>query len=184
MPTVRKIWIHTIAIAPFFFFKEQVERHIGLPLCLIVALIVALSARYLAERVGSEQLLDTEPLSIGDARRLVESLANDPARIKAVLATPGQHIPETLGTATKESFRMYSEVSSIDDSLVLDVATIQKSNYVAEFWSLGHCEDWDVVQRPGSDEVFVIEGALCDHEDMEVRFPSVYHLIMNEAEAD
>ena len=43
-------------------------------------------------------------------------------------------------------------------------------------------EDWDVVQKPGNDEVFVVEGAETREAEMEVRFPSVYHLVLDEAQ--
>jgi hypothetical protein len=48
--------------------------------------------------------------------------------------------------------------------------------------TIGHSEDWDVVQKPGSDEVFVVEGAETREAEMEVRFPSVYHLVLDEAQ--
>jgi hypothetical protein len=51
--------------------------------------------------------------------------------------------------------------------------------YIDGFLSIGHCEDWDIVQRPGHDDVFVVEGSETSEDEME-RYPTVYHFIFHE----
>lgn len=49
---MKRIWIYTIAIAPFFAFKERIENQIGLPMFLLATLALGLAARAVAERFG------------------------------------------------------------------------------------------------------------------------------------
>jgi hypothetical protein len=178
---VRKIWIYTIVIAPFFAFKEQAERQLGLPLCLLAALIIALLARLIAERYGSDLTIDVDPLPIIDACALVVAdIAKDTEHLTVRVATGEREVSEALGTATQDFFRRYDGVRSVDGRLVLDVAEIRLSKYVEGLWSIGHYEDWDVVQRPGSDEVFIVEGPEMAEDDMDICFVSIYHLVLNE----
>jgi len=60
---------------------------------------------------------------------------------------------------------------------------IKPSDYMHGYLSIGHSEDWDIVQRPGDDEVFIVEGSETSEDEMDVRFPSVYHLILDACEA-
>jgi hypothetical protein len=112
------------------------------------------------------------------------SLAESVSQGKLIARRPGQaRIPDTrLGPITQEFFAEYALVQSPLGGLVVATSEIAPSEYLAGFISIGHSEDWDVVQRPGADEVFVVEGSE-DEEELAVRFPTVFHFLVAEANA-
>ena len=87
-----------------------------------------------------------------------------------------------LGPITQQFFAEYALAQSQLGGLVVAASEIAPSEYLAGFVSIGHSEDWDVVQRPGTDEVFVVEGSELE-EELEIRFPTVYHFLVAEANA-
>jgi hypothetical protein len=89
---------------------------------------------------------------------------------------------EQLGPITREFFSRYGALRTRCGGFQLAAAEVRASEYVRGYLSIGHSEDWDVVQWPGSDEVFVVEGAETCEANMDVRFPSVYHLILDETQ--
>lgn len=178
---MRKIWIYTIAIAPFFTLKDVIERHLGTPLFLVVAVAVALAARAVAERFGRDGPLPGKRLSTEEARGRFADLARDSKKLIVVLATCDQDVPENLGPATRDFFAQYENVRSTSEEIVVSVAEIRPSD-IQRFWSIGHCEDCDIVQLCGSDEVFVLESGGSVDDELTLRYPSIYHLFVDTAE--
>jgi hypothetical protein len=53
---IRKVWVYVIALSPFAFFYEQIKNLIGNDFVFVlIGVVVALSARYIAEKVGAEK---------------------------------------------------------------------------------------------------------------------------------
>lgn len=119
-----------------------------------------------------------------DLQAARQQLAEMVRRGELVADSPGQFdlTQAELGIVTKQFFAEYSAVRSIRGGLVVARSEIAPSEYLAGFISIGHSEDWDVVQRPGSDEVFVVEGGETENA-LEIRFASVYHFLLAEASA-
>jgi hypothetical protein len=114
-----------------------------------------------------------------EARRLVDAFAEGGGRLTVTLANGKSVIPAGLGPLTQEFFETYDSVESNDCGFEFDVNEIRPSVYINGFISIGHYEDWDVVQRPGRDDVFVVEGSETTETEMEW-FPTVYHFVVHE----
>ena len=82
-------------------------------------------------------------------------LAESISRGKLIASVPGQPCFQQaeLGPVTQQFFAEYSLVQSPMGGLVVAASQVAPSEYIAGFISIGHSEDWDVVQRPGADEV-------------------------------
>lgn len=122
------------------------------------------------------------PLSIEEARVKVDDIV---ARGDKIFVEPfGGPMAgsEHLGPTTREFFAKYGRLRSRDGGFRLSVTEIKPSDYIHGYLSIGHSEDWDVIQRPGDDQVFVVEGSEVREAEMEVRFPSVYHLVLDEVQ--
>lgn len=63
---------------------------------------------------------------------------------------------------------------------MLSSVAIRPSEHIRGFLSIGHSEDWDMIQRPGQDEVFITGGE--DSRELEkcISFPTVYHSVLDE----
>lgn len=123
-----------------------------------------------------------ESLSIEQAQALVEGIV---AKGEKVVVEPVDGTPafaEKLGPATRQFFARYGSLSTRRGGFRLAASEVHASEYMNGYLSIGHSEDWDVVQKPGRNEVFVIEGAESGETEMEVCFPSVYHLVLEEAQ--
>ena len=156
-----------------------------LGILVVIAYYILLTRR--TKRVMSipmplQQRLETESTSVEQARALVDDFIAKGAKLLAEPADKSKPVPEELGPITREFFSRYGTLRTRRGGFKLAAADVQASEFVRGFLSIGHSEDWDVVQRPGSDEVFVVEGAETRETEMEVRFPSVYHLVLDEAQ--
>ena len=87
---------------------------------------------------------------------------------------------DALGPVTRAFFAEYPSLRSKSGGLRLTAADVHPSQYVAGFISIGNSEDWDIVQRPGDDQVYVVEGSERHPHEFEVSFLTVYHLVLNE----
>lgn len=114
-----------------------------------------------------------------EARRQLAALVERGDRLTVTLADGKSVIPAGLEPLTQEFFETYDSVKSNDCGFELDVNEIRPSVYIVGFISIGHYEDWDVVQRPGGDDVFVVEGSEKTEAEMEW-FPTVYHFVVHE----
>lgn len=121
-------------------------------------------------------------LSIEQARLIVDELVVKGQYLVAEPAEQGVSPPAHVGLLTKEFFSTYRSIRTRNGGFRLTAADVRPSEYVRGYVSIGHSEDWDVVQKPGNDEVFVVEGSETSEVEMEVRFQSVYHLVIDEAE--
>ena len=90
-----------------------------------------------------------------------------------------EHAASGLGPLTREFFETYDSLKSNDCGFELDAKEIRPSIYVVGFISIGHYEAWDVVQRPGANDVFVVDGTEATEAEMEW-FPTVYHFVVHE----
>lgn len=106
------------------------------------------------------------------------------ARGEKLIATPAgeaRPLSVNLGPITSEFFSRYDTLKTPRGGFELSAAGIRASEYLDGFLSIGHSEDWDVVQRQGADEVLIVEGAETSESEVETRFVSVYHLLVDEA---
>lgn len=122
------------------------------------------------------------PLSVEEARAKVDGIIADGEKLVVEPVGGAVRGPEQLGPTTREFFAKYGSLRLRHGGCRLSVAEIKASEFLHGYLSIGHSEDWDVVQRPGDDEVFVVEGSETREVEMDVRFPSVYHLILDEAQ--
>lgn len=125
-------------------------------------------------------LRSEKPLSVEEARAMVDNLIAKGERLFVEHADSLVPLPEQLGPITREFFSKYASLHTKLGGFVLSVAEIRPSEYVQGYLLIGHSEDWDVVQKLGDDQVFVVEGAENSEIEMEVRFPSIYHLVLDE----
>ncbi|MGE4243616.1 MAG: hypothetical protein AB7E83_24420 [Ramlibacter sp.] len=89
-----------------------------------------------------------------------------------------------LGPITREFFMTYGKIWSEGGGLELAATAVASSEHRPGHLSIGHSEDWDIVQRPGQDEVFIVEGSEGLASAPEICFSSVYHLLVEEAGKD
>jgi hypothetical protein len=123
-----------------------------------------------------------QPISIEQARAMVDELIARGETLFVEQADKAVELPESLGSTTRECFSRYGVLRTRRGGFQLAASEVHPSKSVRGYLSIGHSEDWDVVQKPGGDEVFVIEGFETREDEMEVRFPSVYHLALDEAQ--
>jgi hypothetical protein len=120
-------------------------------------------------------------LSVDEARVMVQILVIQGEKLLTETADTAVALPEELSQTTKEFFSKYGALKTRNGGFRIAVSDVKPSEYASGYISIGHSEDWDVIQIPGNDEVFVIEGAETSAAEMEVRFQSVYHLVLDEA---
>lgn len=155
---------------------------------LVVACYFLLSSRpaqrMAADSMSSPPKNEVSLMSLEQARALVDELIAKGEKLYAEPAGAADSMHAQLGPITQEFFSRYSALRTRRGGFELSAAGVGASEYFHGFVAIGHSEDWEVVQRPGADEVFVIEGAEADEDEMETRFPSIYHLVVDEAFAD
>jgi len=120
-------------------------------------------------------------MSLEEARTAFDNLIAEGGELYVGPADSATPLPEGLGPITREFFSRYGTLKTRLGGFELSAAGIRASEYIHGFVSIGHSEDWDVVQRLGNDEVFVVEGSETQEAEMETRFPSIYHLAVDEA---
>jgi hypothetical protein len=113
-------------------------------------------------------------MSLEQARMMVDDLISKGEELSINPVDKTKLLPDGLGPITREFFSKYGALTIW--GFELSAAEIQASDYIRGFLSIGHNEDWDIVQWPGTDEVFVVESA---EAGLDLRFPSVYHLIVD-----
>lgn len=122
-------------------------------------------------------------MSTEEARIMVDELVARRDHLIAAPSTPRDGNLDQFGPITREFFAKYGVLRTRNGGFQLSLADVKQSEYMSGFISIGHSEDWDVIQKPGADEVFVVEGAETREADIDVRFPSVYHLVLDEVES-
>jgi hypothetical protein len=133
-------------------------------------------------RMASTPASRSKFMPVDQARALVDDLIAKREKLFVEPADSAALLPDQLGPTTREFFSRYGAVSTRRGGFRLAAVDVRPSEYARGFLSIGHCEDWDVVQKPGNDEVFVVEGAETRETEMDARFPSVYHLVLDEAQ--
>ena len=125
---------------------------------------------------------ELEHRSIEQARALIDDLIARGEKLFVEPADVSVILPEKLGPTTREFFARYGTLRTRLGGFRLAAADIRPSEHLRGYLSIGHSEDWDLVQQPSSDQVFVVEGYETRESELEVRFPSVYHLVLDEAQ--
>lgn len=125
------------------------------------------------------QVSNLQSIPVEEARAKVEQIVAAGEALTVETAKPIGRLLDSLGSVTRELFAKYPMVQTKNGGFQLAAAEIHDSEYQPGYISIGHSEDWDVVQRTGSDEVFVVEGSETTESEMD-RFPTVYHLILDE----
>jgi hypothetical protein len=124
--------------------------------------------------------LEIGSISVEQARAEVEGLIAKGEKLFVIPKGESASPLNQLGPVSREFFSRYGTLRSRDGGFELSAADIRESEYVHGFLSIGYSEDWDVVQRMGNDEVFVVEGAETREAEMQPCFSSIYHLILDE----
>lgn len=120
-------------------------------------------------------------LTVDEARNAALEIISKGERLVAVPRDGLEAGDEQLGPVVREFFSKFSSVRTPNGGVEISMSMVQPSIYISGFISIGHSEDWDIVVRSGMDEVFVVEGAELSEDDLEVSFPTVYHLLIDEA---
>jgi hypothetical protein len=119
-------------------------------------------------------------LSLDEAKLLVKSALDS----RALRMSDEKKLPnallEQLGKISRDFFSKYPDIRTKSGGTVLAIDLIAPSDYMVGLISIGHSEDWDVVQKPHDDRIFVVEGAEVNAEEIEISFPSVYHFLIDE----
>ena len=129
---------------------------------------------------SSQSATRSDAISLEEARALVNELVLEGEKLFVEPSEKPMKLPENIGPITREFFLKYGTLKTRRGGFRLAAAELHASEYVRGFISIGHSEDWDVVQRPGSDEVFVVEGSERDETQLPAGFASVYHLVLDE----
>ena len=122
-------------------------------------------------------------LSLNEAKQLVQTAVDrNSLRVSSEKMLPNE-VLEQLGEVSRDFFSKYPDIRTNSGGTVLGVNLIAPSSYMVGLISIGHSEDWDVVQKKNDDRVFVIEGGEANQDDIESYFPSVYHFLADEIKA-
>lgn len=130
---------------------------------------------------GASNLEHGQTLSLEEAKDLAEKIIADGARFICIEHQGFSPSGAFLGELTREFFLKYPELRSKNGGFRLSALGICPSEYIDNHISIGRSEDWDIVQRPGDDRVYVVEGGESSGENANECFKSVYHLIVDEA---
>lgn len=130
--------------------------------------------------LSSLPLPSVADISLEQARIMVDDLIAKGEKLFAGPVDMATPLPEELGPVTREFFSRYGTLTTEWGGFLLSASEIRESECVHGFLSIGHWDDWDLVQRPGFDEVYVVDGGETSDAEMDDRFPSVYHLALDE----
>lgn len=89
---------------------------------------------------------------------------------------------QRLGPSTRKFFEKYGNVQLHSRNLSLEVGHLNDA-FIENFLSIGHSADWDIVQEPGSDRVYIVEGSEVSASQMDIEYPTVFHLLVDELRA-
>jgi|GEM_PF-3849457 len=128
----------------------------------------------------SEEL---EQLTLDQVQSRVEDIFSQGSRFFVEPAHSVSAASSDLGPIAGKFFSKYKTIRSRNGGFQLSLNDIKPSEYLSGFLSIGHSEDWDIVLRRNDDQIFVVEGSEVRPSEMEVHFPSIYHLILDEADA-
>lgn len=125
---------------------------------------------------------DINSLSIEQARIMVDQLVINREKLFVDRGCASSVFHEQLGPITKEFFSKYRILHTQSGGFRLAADEIGPSEYMKGYLSVGHSEDWDVIQYPGDDTIFIVEGSEHSRDEIDVRFRSIYHLVLDEAQ--
>ncbi len=155
---------------------------LGVLVFVVGYVVLTRRAKGMPDAKPSHPLAEAKPVSLELARAMVEDLIAKGDKVFAGRAGKASIPSAQLGPATRTFFSKYDTVRTRGGGFRLASADVRPSEYARGYLSIGHSEDWEVVLKPGTDEVFVVEGSEAGQAEMEVRFPSVYHLVLDEAQ--
>ena len=119
-------------------------------------------------------------ISLDKARTMVDELVTEGEKVIVEFIHNGNTELDSLGPITKEFFSKYPLLRTKNGGFQVAVQDIQLSEYLIGYISIGNSEDWDIVQSACHDQIFVVEGFEKSEIDIEVKFPTIYHLILDE----
>lgn len=119
-------------------------------------------------------------ISLDKARTMVDELVTERRQVIVEFIQNGNGKLDSLGSITKEFFSKYPSLRTKNGGFKVGAMDIQSSEYLIGYISIGNSEDWDIVQSTGHDQIFVVEGFEKSEIDIEVKFPTIYHLILDE----
>jgi len=121
--------------------------------------------------------------SLDETRFRVDAQLEEGLIFKVVAArrsrTENQWLSQ-LGPETRAFFARYHCVQTIRGGTVISEELVAPSSYLSGYISIGHSEDWDIIQAPGEDRIYVAEGAERSESDLRIEFPTVYDFIAHE----
>lgn len=148
-------------------------------LLILVLYVVLKRPRSTRPQAQNGDVTPCDDLSIDEALLSVEGLIESGVFL---VTKADEDMPEVheLGPVTRDFFARYRSLRTELGGFELSYDQIRWSEYVPGYLSIGHSEDWDVVQYPGKDDVFVVEGFRSIDPCMEAGFDSIYHLALDE----
>ena len=155
---------------------------LGVLVVIVYYVVLTRRTQRMSDATPSPPSPQVQALSIEQARVMVDDLIAKGDKLFVEPAIGAAILSEQFGPATREFFSRYATLRTRLGGFRLAAADVRPSEYVPGYLSIGHSEDWDVVQKSSNNQVFVVEGAETRDLEMEVRFPSVYHLVLDEAQ--
>jgi hypothetical protein len=155
---------------------------LGLLVVIVYYVVLTRRTKRVSDATPTPPLPEEKTLSVEQARVMVDAIIAKGNKLFVEPADGAAIPPEQFGPITREFFSKYGSLRTRRGGFRLAATDVRPSEYVCGYLSIGHSEDWDVIQKPGNDEVFVVEGAETREVEMEVCFPSVYHLVFDEAQ--
>lgn len=148
---------------------------------LVITRYFYLSRQRTEQSLAEPQQASSEGISLEEARAMVDKFV---AKADRLIVTPVVEVSVLLdqtGPVTREFFERFGNVRSRSGGFVLGASEVAWSVYVNGFLSIGHGEDWDVVQRPGENDVYIVEGSETALNEM-IHFSSIYHALVDEVQ--
>jgi len=148
---------------------------------LVVARYIYLSRLPVAKNLMDLKDVPPDTISIEEARAMVDDFVGREDRLIVTPVPQTSLLLEQTGPITREFFKQFGSVRTRDSGFSVAASEIAWSLYVDGFLSIGHSEDWDIVQRPFKDAVYIVDGSETALEKM-IRFSSIYHAIVDEVQ--
>lgn len=128
--------------------------------------------------------------AIVESTNIDEDLLNKAQKLVAAYVVRGDLVVEKLeiasgtldelGPITRHFFALYPSIKTKNGGCRLSTTEIQPSTYAKGYLSIGNSEDWDIVQFPGQDKVYVLEGSEKSESEFDISFQTLYHFLLNE----
>lgn len=124
---------------------------LGVLAVIVYCVVRARGTKRVSNVTPSLSLPKEKPLSVEQARVMVDAIIAKGNKLFVEPADEAALLPELFGPITREFFSKYGTVRTRRGGFRLAAADVRPSEYMCGYLSIGHSEDWDVIQKPGND---------------------------------